>query len=87
MSPGADAVPGDEKPAECLGVNGLDLLPQLCERTPAKAAQYVGVDPFALGPARPELAFDELSRRGQLQDEPGCDADAKPIPAPPARAP
>ena len=49
----------DGEAPERVGVDRLDLLPQPGERPPAEAAQDVGVDPFALGAARPELAFDQ----------------------------
>ena len=58
-----------QEAAERVGVDRLDLLPQPRQRAAAQAAQDVGVDPLALGAARPELAFDQPSRLGQPQQQ------------------
>ena len=64
----ADAVPRHEKAAERFGIDRLDLVAQPCKRSPAKAAQHVGIDPLAFGAARPEFALDQLAGGGELQE-------------------
>ena len=58
--PPVDPVPARQEAAEGRLLGGLDLLAQRGQRCTAKAAQDVGVAPFALRAARPELAADEL---------------------------
>jgi hypothetical protein len=72
-------VPRHKKAAERFDVNGLDFLAKPRQRSPPQGAQHVGVDPLAFGAARPELAFDDLARCRELQEQCGCDADAEPI--------
>ena len=52
-------VPARQEASERRLLRGLDLLPQRSERGTAQPPQDVGVTPFALGPARPQLAADE----------------------------
>ena len=75
----ADAVPRQQEPPERVGLDRLDLLPQPRERAAAQAAQDVGVDPFAIGAARTELALDEAARLGQPRQQRFGDGDAKPV--------
>ena len=48
---------------------GSTSLAQPRERSAAKAAQDVGIEPLAFGAARPELAFDEPPGFGQPQQQ------------------
>jgi hypothetical protein len=50
-----DPVPGGQEATERRGFDRLHLAAEARERTAAKDPQDVGVDPFALGAARPEL--------------------------------
>ena len=53
-------MPARQEAAERRLLGGLDLLAQRGERRAAQTAQDVGVAPLALGPARPQLAADQL---------------------------
>ena len=54
-----DAMPGGQEPAERGRVDGFDLATQPGERPPAEDPEHVGVEPFALRAARPELAAED----------------------------
>ena len=53
-------MPAGEEAAERSLLHRLDLAAQRSERGPAQPPQDVRIAPFALAPARPELAADEL---------------------------
>ena len=72
-------MPRHHEAPQRVGVDGLDLVPQLRERAAAQAAEHVGLDPLALGAAGPELALDEPSGLGEpLQQRPDH-RDAEPV--------
>ena len=54
-----DALPGRQEPGEGGRIDRLDLLAQPGQRSAAEEAEDVGVDPVALGAARPELAAQD----------------------------
>jgi hypothetical protein len=59
------AVPRDGQPAEGVGVDGLDLLPQPRERALPHRAQHAGLAPLLVRAARAERALDDTPRRGE----------------------
>ena len=72
-------MPGDEKAAQRIGIDRLDLLPQAGKRSDAEAAQHAGIDPLAPAAAGSELAFHQLPGGGELQHERVRHAHAKAI--------
>ena len=66
---GADAVPRRRETVRARRRDRFDLAPQPRERAAAQAPQHVGIDPFALDAAGPELAFDEPPRFGQSRQQ------------------
>ena len=54
-----DALPGRQEPGEGRRIDRLDLLAEPGQRAAAEQAEDVGVDPLALGAARPELAAED----------------------------
>ena len=69
------------EPAQRIGVNRLDLLPQLRQRPAADAAQDIRVHPLAFGAAWPELAFKQPVLSGQPAEQRLGDDDAQPVPS------
>ena len=59
--PGVDAVPCQREPRVRIGLDGLDLAAQRCERSPPQLAQHVDVTPLALDAVGPELTADDSS--------------------------
>ena len=75
----ADAVPRHRKRPSASASTGSISCRSLRERAAAQAAQDVGVDPLALGAARPELAFDQPARFGQPRQQRFGDRDAEAV--------
>ena len=59
--PGMDAVPCQAEPRVRVGLDGLDLAAQRCERSSPQLAQHVDVAPLALDAVGPELTADDSS--------------------------
>src|SRR5205823_14847137 len=53
-------VPAREETAESSLLGRLNLTPERGERSPAQAAEHLGVAPLSLGPAWPQLPAHEL---------------------------
>src|SRR5687768_2999176 len=72
-------MPSEGEPAERIGLNRLDLLPQPRQRPATDAAQNVSVHPLAFRAARPELAFNQSFFSGQPAEQRFGDGDAQSI--------
>ena len=62
-------MPRDEKPSESVRRDRFDFAPQSCERAASQAPEHIGIDPFALDAAGPELTLHEPPRFRQARQE------------------
>ena len=63
------ALPGHRQPAQCFGLDRLDLLAQPRQRALAQGPQHVDAAPLALDAAGPELALQHTPGGGQPRQQ------------------